>query len=261
MYNFLTQAWATYKGLFYWLNWISYTSNIFIGPAIFVVTYSLLGKFAFSMEAARYYGLGIIMNQMAFMLVSGITQAYTHDREQGTISFLFASPANRLVNYLSRPVFHYPNGLFVFTVGLTTLWLLVDIDFSLMNWAVFIPAVLVAAASLAAFAQFLSVFTIVVRDWITAMSISTGILFVFTGIIIPVDIFPPVIRGFARILPVTNALSAIRSSFTGTALSEIYPAILREAIIGLVFLTLGFLGFIFFENLAKRNGTLERDTL
>lgn len=261
MYNFMVQAYATYRGLFYWLNWISYLSNIFIGPAIFVITYSLMGRFALSMEAARFYGIGIILNQMAFMLVSGITQAYTYDRELGTISFLYVSPANRLVNFLSRPVLHYPNGLLAFATGMVTLWILIDLDFSLMCWNSFILAVLVTAASVAAFGQLLSTFTIVIRDWITTMVVSTGILFVFTGMIIPVDIFPPVIQGFANILPITNGLAAIRSAFTGTELAELYPFIIREAVIGVIYLVIGFGFFILFERVVKRTGTLERDTL
>jgi ABC-type polysaccharide/polyol phosphate export permease len=261
MYNFMVQAYATYRGLFYWLTWISYLSNIFIGPAIFVVTYALMGRFAFDIDAARYYGIGIILNQMAFMLISGVTQAYTYDRELGTISFLYVSRANRLVNYLSRPVLHYPNGLFVFAVGLTTLWLLVGIDFSFLNWSGFVLVILVTTASIVAFSQFLSVFTIVIRDWINTMTVSLGVLFVFTGMLIPVDIFPSGVRWFPNILPITNGLAAIRSSFTGSTLGDLYPYILREAIIGLVYLLIGFLGFIFFERVVKRTGTLDRDAL
>ena len=261
MYNFMIQAYATYKGLFFWLNWMSYITNVFVGPAIGVVTYALLGQFAFDMEAARYYGLGVIMSQMAFVVVSGITQSYTYDRELGTISFLYISPAKRLVNYLSRPVLHFPNGILVYATGLTALWLLLDIDFSMMNWPVFILSVLVATASVAAFAQLLGIFSIVIREWVHGMVVATGILFIFTGMIIPIETFPPALQGFAGILPITNALSAIRAAIIGAPSSGIYASILREAIVGIVYLAIGYLGFVFFEKLAKRNGTLERDEL
>lgn len=259
MYNFMVQAYATYKGLFFWLNWMSYTTNVFVGPAIGVVTYALLGQFAFDMEAARYYGLGVNMSQMAFVVVSGITQAYTYDRELGTISFLYISPTKRLINYLSRPVLHFPNGILVYATGLIALWLLLDIDFSMMNWPVFILAVLVATASVAAFAQLLGIFSIVIREWVHGMVVATGILFVFTGMIIPVETFPAVLQGLAKILPITHALSAIRSAITGASFTEVYTTILWEVIVALVYLASGFIGFISFEKLAKRNGTLDRD--
>jgi ABC-type polysaccharide/polyol phosphate export permease len=261
MYNFWMQAYATYKGLFYWLNWIGYLTNVFLHPMIFVITYSILGMFALGPEAARYYGIGILMNQMTFILISGITQAYTYDRELGTIAFLYISPANRLVNFLSRPLLHYPNALLVFATGLTTLWLLVGLDFSLMNWGVFILAVVVTAASLAAFSQFLSVFTIIFRDWMNAMSLAVGILFAFTGVIIPITVYPAAVQEFARILPVTNGLEVIRASFTGVPLADISFTILREGLTGLAYLAIGFIGFVAFEKVVKRTGTLEIEAM
>jgi hypothetical protein len=198
MYNFWLQAYLTYKGLFYWLNWISYITNIFIAPAIFVMSYSILGRFALGPEAALFYGLGIAMSHMTFILIGGITQAYTYDRDLGTISFLYVSPANRLVNFLSRPVLHYPNALL-------------------------------------------------------------GILLIFTGMMIPLEIFPPFFQGFANILPVTNGLAAIRDAFNGAIFSDVYLIIVREALVGLAYLTLGFIGFTVFERVAKRTGVLEQE--
>lgn len=261
MYNFWIQAYSTYKGLFYWLNWIGYLTNVFLHPVIFVITYSILGMFALGPEAARYYGIGILINQMTFILISGITQATTYDRELGTISFLYISPANRLVNFLSRPVLHYPNALLVFATGLTTLWLLIGLDFSAMNWGAFILAVTVTAASLAAFSQLLSVFTIIFRDWLNAMALAVGILFAFTGMIIPIDVYPAAVQEFARLLPVTNGLEVIRASFTGVPLADMYFCILREAITGLAYLSIGFIGFVAFEKVVKRTGTLEIESM
>lgn len=261
MYNFMVQAYATYKGLFYWLNWMSYTTNVFIGPAVGVASYALLGQFAFNNEAARYYGLGIIMGQVTFIMISGITQIYTRDRTQGTISFLYITPANRLVNYLSRALLHLPNGILVYAAGLTALWLLLGINFSSTNWGAFVLAVVAVTISLAAFSQVLGIISIVFRDWIQVMVVATGLLMIFNGIIIPLDAFPAALQGFAHILPVTNALEAARSAINGGPSAGIYYGIMREGIIGLVFFTIGYLGFVFFEKIVIRNGTLERDTL
>ena len=139
------------------------------------------------------------------------------------------------------------------------MWLLLDIDFGMMNWPVFILAVLVVTASIAAFAQLLGIFSIVIREWVHGMVVATGILFIFTGMIIPVETFPAVLQGFAKILPITHALSAIRSAIIGAHFADVDAEILWEVIVALVYLTIGFVGFISFEKLAKRNGTLDRD--
>jgi ABC-2 type transport system permease protein len=261
MYSFFIQVYSTYKGLFYWLTWMSYLTNIFIGPAISVISYALLGRFAFDEATARFYGLGIIMGQMAFVIVSGITQIYTRDRSQGTISFLYITPANRLVNYISRAILHLPNGILVYGTGLLTLGLLLDMNFSATNWAAFILAVMIATISIAAFSQFLGTFTIVFRDWVQTMVLATGILTIFNGTIIPVASLPHALQGFSQILPITNGLAAIRSAIIGGPASEIYLNILREGIVGAVYLAIGYIGFIGFEKFAIKRGTLDRDTI
>jgi ABC-2 type transport system permease protein len=261
MYSFMVQAWATYKGLFYWLNWMSYIPNVFIGPAVVVSSYALLGQFAFDADAARYYGMGIIMAQLTFIIIGGITQVYNREREHGTISFLYITPASRLVNFLSRALLHLPNGIMVYAVGLTALWLLTGVDFSATNWVALVTAVVVATVSVGAFAELLGIFSIVFRDWVQVMVLGTGLLTIFNGIIIPLDAFPAGLQGFAHILPVTNILEASRLAIAGGPSADIYYAIMREGIIAVVFYIIGYLGFVFFEKVVIRNGTLERDSL
>jgi ABC-type polysaccharide/polyol phosphate export permease len=261
MYNFWVQAYSTYKGLFYWLTWTSYITNTIIMPVLYVIIYSLLGQFTFNMEAARYYGLGILITQSAFIIISGITQGLTHDRDLGAISFLYMSPANRFVNYVSRGVLHFPNFLIVFTSSLIALWLFVGVDFGTMNWGPFVLAVLVMMASVTAFSEFLSIFSIIIRDWLNVMVVAVGLLFVFTGMIVPIDVFPSAVQVLTKMLPITNSLAVVRASFTGAPFSELYTGILYEAIIGLVFFTIGYFGFVYFEIVAKQKGVLDRDNV
>ena len=91
------------------------------------------------------------------------------------------------------------------------------------------------------------------------MALTTGILLVFTGMMIPRDIFPPIIQGFGDILPITNGISVIRSAFSGTTLSDVYLILLREAFIGVGYLVLGLIGFTLFERIAKQTGALEKE--
>lgn len=261
MYNFLVQSYSNYKGLFYWLQWMSYVSNVVLYPIAYILMYSFLGRFSPDPEASQYYALGIAGYSMAFIVVGGITQSYTRDRQLGTISFLFATPANRLVNFLSRGALHYPNALLNFAFAMLGGWLIVNLNFESVSWAGFVSAVLVLAFSLTAYAQFMGVFSIVSRNWIGVMSVGNAIVFILCGAIIPITAFPAYIGEFARILPMTNGLFAVRETFTGALLSQVYGSILREFLTGLGYLILGFVGFVMFEKVAKRRGTLELEAL
>lgn len=257
MRNFLIQAYSTYKGLFYWLNWSGYITNVFLRPIVMVIMFSLLGRFALDPEAARDYALGVTAYSMVFILLGGITQSFTYDRELGTIQCLFTSPANRLINFLSRPVFHYPNALLTFTASMTAAWLIVGIDFGPVNWGGFVTTIIITAAAIAAFGQFLGIFTIIFRDWQNAFGFSIGILLALTGVIIPISVFPPGIEELCKLLPLTNGLMGIREAFNGASLSGISVYSIREALTGLVYFIIGFTLFRLFERIAIRRGTLD----
>lgn len=256
MYNFLVQVYSTYKGLFGWLSWLSYVSNVFLHPILQVVMYSLLGRFARSPEAAQGYALGIATLSIVFIIMSGIVQSYAYERSLGTMPFLFVSPVNRLVNFLARPLLHYPNGLLAFATGLVSAWIIVDMDFAMVEWTGLVVAVLVMAGSVAAFGQFLGIFVLVYRNWIPVLGAASGIMVAFAGAIIPITVFPEAVQEFARILPMTNGLLALRAAFAGALFSEVSGLLLRELLTGLAYYALAYTGFVLFERRARRIGSL-----
>jgi ABC-type polysaccharide/polyol phosphate export permease len=256
MYNFAIQAYSTYKALFHWLNWPAYISNVFLRPIIQVIMFSLLGRFAVGQERAQALALGIIVYSMVSILLGGITQSYSNETRWGTLSFIYVSRTKRLENYLSRAVLHYPNALLAFICGLITVWFILDMGSASVNWMGFIIAVLVIAASITAFGQFMGILAVVAKEWMYIMATANGILLVFTGAIIPIAVFPSAFQEIARLLPMTNGLFAVREAFAGAPFAQIYENILRELLTGLVYYLFGALGFIVVERVAKRTGML-----
>ena len=260
MKHFVSQVYTTYVGLFGWLNWFSYISTVIFRPVVLVIIYSVLGRFAGSPDAVRSYSLGIAAYTMAVIILPGVTQCYTRDRSDGTLSFMFASPVNRVENYLARAVLHFPNGLLSFVSTLVAAWIMVGLDFSTVNWGGFIIGALVIAFSLTALGEFLGTFAIVFRDWSNIQTVFVGLILVFSGVIIPLDIYPVPVREIARLLPVTNGLVSLQNTFSGSPLADTVFPLLREAVTGLVYLVAGYLAFRTFEIAAKRKGTLEQET-
>jgi ABC-type polysaccharide/polyol phosphate export permease len=257
MYNFIVQAYSTYRGLFQWLNWAGYLSNVVFRPIAIMMMYSILGRFAGNPAEVQSYVLGVAAYSMVLIIVPSITQSYTNDRGYGTLAFLYASPASRFVNFCSRITLHYPNALISFAASLITASLLVHMDFSLVNWGAFILAIALTGVSIAAFGQFLGIFAIILRDWGNVQTISTGLLLILTGVIIPVTVFPAAMQELVKLLPMANGLIAIREVFIGASLSEVAGSVAREIITGLVYFGTAYFGFVTFERVAKKRGTLE----
>jgi ABC-2 type transport system permease protein len=257
--NFLIQAYLNYKALFYWQNWSGYLSSIIAYPIMTVIVYTLLGRFMIDAQAAQYFAVGAAVSSIAFVIIGGIGQTYSYDRQFYTFSFTFITRANRFLHFLSRGLFHYPNALIAFTSSILATFLMTGVDFSTVNWWSFLVSALVVSASLCGFAQFLSIFSIVTRDWVITLSISLSLLNVLTGIVIPVAFFPPFVREVVKALPVTSGLTALRHSFIGSPLSETYLLILGEAAVGIAYLLAGAIGFIVFEKVAKKTGVMETE--
>jgi len=258
--NFLVQADTTYRGLFHWFNWFGYSTSVFLRPAVFIIMYSILGRFSGSPEMILNYAIGVATYSMAVIVLPAISACYVNDRFMGTLAFFFASPGNRLISFIARAVFHYPNGPLSFIAALFTAWIIVDLDFSSVNWAGFTVAVLLTAASITAFGALLSTFVIVVRDWTITQAIPVGMILVLSGVIIPLSTFPEAIQEFAKLLPVANGLVTIKGTFIGSDISQTSGYILRESLNGLVYFITGFAGFVLFERVSKQTGALELET-
>lgn len=261
MYNLYVQSYSLYKGLFRWLNWPGYISSAVLQPFAHVILFSLLGRFSRDPDATSFIALGITVMSMGFLIIAGLTQSYNYDRNYGTIQFLFTSPASRLLNYISRSVLHFPNGILACVFGLLAGWIIVGLDFSSVNWGGFTVSILVLSFSLVAFGQLLGVASIVSRNWIAVQGVAQGVILMLTGMIIPVTVFPQFVEEVSKLLPVTNGLIAMRGTFAGAPLAEVSGDVLREGITALVYYVISFAGFLLFEHIVKRNGTLDRDAL
>ena len=87
------QALLSYKGLFLWLNWPGYISNIFVRPVLLVMMFSLTGRFARGEDAAATFAIGMTAYGIANLLLGGIMQGFYYERAFATLGMLFTSRA------------------------------------------------------------------------------------------------------------------------------------------------------------------------
>jgi hypothetical protein len=62
---------------------------------------------------------------------------------------------------------------------------------------------------------------------------------------------------FAQALPLTRGIAAAREIVTGAGVNQVSGYLAGELVVGLVYATLGYFLFRWFESQAKRRGTLE----
>ena len=255
--NAFYQIYFTYRGLFGWLNWQAYTSNVLFRPVLFLLIFTLVGRYSRDPQAAERYIIGMSVFAVVWMLSGGILSGFANERSFGTLPYIFSSRGSRLVHYFSRGVLHYPNGLLSFGTCLIVAWLLLELDLSRVNWLASLSAVFLIAASSTAFMLLMGSISLVYRDWFNVQAIINGVLLTLTGVIIPTTSLPHFLSEVGQVFPLTHGLTAFRAAFEGATVPTVGDDLLRELFVGVGYAVAGYLLFRFVEIQAKRHGTME----
>ena len=258
----MIQAYLSYKGLFLWLNWPAFVSNVAIRPVLTLFMFALVGRFALDQDSAEYYMIGLSAHAVSGILLGGIIQGFFYERLFGTLSISFASRGSRALMYCSRCVLHLPNGFVAIACCLLAGWGLLDLSLADVNWIAVFPAVTAIVLGSAGFALFVGTFAIVFREWASLLAISTGLLLGLTGAVVPIEALPIVLEYIGRGLPLTHGLEELREVVRGDPLGlehggVIGMGVIREFAVGVGYGIAGYAMFRWIEIYAKRHGNLE----
>jgi ABC-type polysaccharide/polyol phosphate export permease len=255
--TFARQALLSYKGLFLWLNWPAYVSNVFLRPGLIVAMFALMGQFARGDGAAEAYVIGLTAYSVPSIVMGGVLQSFYYERAFGTLSYLFASPAPRASTFFARGMLHLPNALLAVGAALLLSALLLPIDTARADWGAMTLCFCVMAASCTACALCWGSLCIFFRDWQSFYSLAITVFLVFTGAIIPRDSLPPVAHEFGALLPTTFGIEGLRDAFEGAGVTTIGRKLALEALVGAAYAAGGLWGFRALEAHARRSGAYE----
>jgi ABC-2 type transport system permease protein len=251
------QAYLSYKALFGWLNWPAYISTIVFRPALIVAMFGLTGEFARGAAAAERYIVGMTAFAIPHVLMGGVLQSFASERAFATLGFLFASTGNRFQAYVSRGLLHYPNAMATVASSVVFAVIFLRTDFSAANWPLVIACYLLMIATTLFYGLFLGNLAIAFRDWQVSFNIMQAVFLSLTGAVIPLASLPAGLRQISEILPVTHGLMALRDAYDGAAFSVVSENLLIEGVVGVSYLTLGYVGFRLVEVYARSTGAYE----
>ncbi len=256
--NFAIQASSTYRGLFLWLAPSAYLPQVLLRPALMVVLFALAGRYAADEAAAQHLAVGRIAYSIYWVHIASLTQSFYFERIGGTAPLLFASSANRAVNFLARGLPHYANGPLVAASALVGAWLVTPFDAVAVGWPAVVVTVLVLSAASVGFGLCAGAIAFAVRSYQSAYQAIAGLVLALTGSVIPVDALPGPLAVLATALPLTHGVGALRAAFEGAPLPDIAPLLAAELAIGVAYGLAGYALFRWVEAAARRSGTLDR---
>lgn len=175
----------------------------------------------------------------------------------GTLPYLFATPANRLVLLFGRSAMHILDGMI--GVGIAFGWgvLLFGLSLARLDPMALFVTIAITVFATASFGLVMGGVGLITRNVMFVNNSVYFLLLLLSGANVPIDRMPGWMRAIAGFLPLTNGIAAARGLVSGASLRDVAPALSREALIGGGYLVVGFLLFRGLERVAKRRGSLE----
>lgn len=254
---FFHGAWLSYVALFHWLRPMTYLATKVITPLFQILFFTLLGIYATGRENAHFYIIGNAVQVAALSGIYGVTFSISGDRWEGTLAYLFGTPANRLALFVGRAFMHVIDGMFGVVIGLAWGALLLRLDLSKTDPGALALTIFITTFSTSGMGLLLGCMSLITRNVMFINNTVYFLLLVFAGVNIPIASLPQWMQPFSYGLPMTRGIAAAREIIAGQDLASVAPLLNGELLIGLIYILSGYLLFRWFELQAKRRGTLE----
>ena len=237
-----SEAWRSFK-IAAWLGW-QITSNwtdpflfaiySIIRPiaraAILVVMYGVITQGNFTNPLFPYIYLGNAFYTYVFTVMNGVSWAVIDDREHyKTLKYMYVAPIRIPFYLLGRGVAgFFTASLSVFITILAGVFFLhVSFDPLQANWLLFIVSLLIGVIMLAMMGLVLgAVSLLVVRHSGFLADGVSGVLFIFSGAIYPLEVLPKWLQPVGFAIPITYWLELMRRSLVGNV-AQAFPTLAR----------------------------------
>jgi len=254
---FLQGAILSYIALFRWLRPSAYLASKVVMPLNQILFFTFLGMYATGRDSASFYVIGNAVQMAAISGIYGVTMSIGGDRWDGTLPYLFGTPANRMAMFFGRALVHVFDGMLGVTLGLMWGVVLLGLDLSQTDPLALGLIILITTISTSGLGLLMGCLSLITRHMMFVNNTVYFLLLVFSGANVPLMALPGWMRVVSQFLPLTRGIASARSVIAGVRLAEVASLLAGELLVGLVYIFLGYSLFRWFEFQAKRRGTLE----
>ena len=152
---------------------------------------------------------------------------------------------------------HILDGILGVVIGFGWGILLFDLDLGQTHLPILAFIIIVTSLSTSGLGLVLGCLGLMTRNVMFVNNTLFVLLWIFSGANVQLDTVPQWAQTVSTFLPLTRGIDAARRVVAGAGWQEIWPLLSGELLIGLVYIILGFSLFQWFEQQAKRRGTLE----
>lgn len=246
-----------YVALFHWMRPVQYVASKIIMPLAQMFFFVYLGTFATGVGNASFYIIGNAIQITAVSGIFGVTMSIGGERNEGTLPYLFGTPANRLMIFLGRAFMNILDGALGVVIAFIWGVILLGLDLSHTNLGGLAMTILITTVSTCGLGLLLGSLSLITVNVMFINNFVYFLLLIFSGANVPINQLPAWMQIISSMLPLTRGIAAGRLLVSGASLPSVAPLLWGELGIGLAYGLFGYLLFTVFEIEAKRRGTLE----
>lgn len=256
--NLVRLSWLSgilgYRALFSWNTPGLFFSVLILTPLLQMCFFVLVGR-GFEYQNDLFFVLGSPMVGATAASIGGLVSVVAEERRFQTLGVILESPASRVAVFVGRVLpgvcLSFLLGVVISGIGLAFLGF--PLAWSL--WGLYLCALSVSAVSGAALGLALSATGLIVRDIYQLADAAQLALLLTSGAVIRIEHLPGVLRVLGGLLPLQNAVSAVRGLIADGFSEEVGIFLLREFAIGLVWGAIAIILLRVLESQARRLGT------
>lgn len=247
---------TSYRALFGWISpWIFIPHTL--GYPIFeILFFAYLGRFA-GVQNDQFFLVGNAFLAIAVTGMFGMGHATAGERQSQTLAALLASPANRFAVFLGRAVPSILTGCFVAAASFSICAAVLGVHVELSSLPGLLLATGASAFACTALGLCLGALGLRGRNVSVFADVITACMLVVAGANVPLHLLPGWLQQISACIPLTHGIEAARKIANGASIGATGDLLLKELLIGAIYLVVGLAMLRYFEYEGRRSATLE----
>jgi ABC-2 type transport system permease protein len=247
---------TSYRALFGWISpWIFIPHTL--GYPIFeILFFAYLGRFA-GVQNDRFFLIGNSFLAIAVTGMFGMGHATAGERRSQTLAALLASPANRFAVFLGRALPAIVTGCFVAAASFSICAAILGVHVDLTSLPGLLLATAASAFACTALGLCLGALGLRGRNVSIFADVITACMLVVAGANVPLHQLPAWLQKISSGIPLTHGIEAARRIANGASIGAAGDLLLKELLIGGIYLTIGLAMLKYFEYEGRRSAALE----
>jgi ABC-2 type transport system permease protein len=252
---FVSSAIFSFRAQFDWLNPAMWITMKFVLSLSQMAFFAFVGVFAGA--SVPFIAIGNALQSLSWNTVFSVINITGHDKWDGTLPLVLATPAHRMPLFIGRAMIHVLDGLISVAISFAFAAFIFGVNFGQADVLALTLTVFLTAFTMAGFGLFIGGLSFFFRNPMVFANIFTFVLLIFCGVNFPVQSLPTVIQPVSYLFPLTYGITAARNAISGGNLIQIAPTLALQLVVGLAAMVVGFLFFRSFENSARKTGKME----